>query len=38
MSDYDTLDFEARDEADAADADAARAIIFDLPARPGTLR
>lgn len=32
------LDFEAQDEQDAANADALRSILFDLPVRPGTRR
>ena len=36
--DYDRLDFEQRDEIDAARADDLRALVTGLPARPGTLR
>lgn len=36
--DFDLLDFDARDEAEAADAVAARSVLYDLPARPGTRR
>jgi hypothetical protein len=35
---YDLLDFEQRDEVDALADDAARAVIFGVPARPGTRR
>lgn len=37
-TDYDLLDFDARDDLDAHAADVARALVFDLPARPGTIR
>jgi hypothetical protein len=36
--DYDGADFETRDALDQRDADLARAWLYDLPARPGTLR
>ena len=35
---YDRADFETRDIRDARDREHARAIIYDLPARPGTVR
>lgn len=37
-ADYDYLDFDARDERDEDTAEALRALLWDLPARPGTQR